>query len=139
MQQDIRWQQRFNNFRKALATLTEAVDLANTRPLSKLEQQGIIQAFEYTHELAWNVLKDFLEFKGISGLIGSKDATRIAFKNGLIENGDDWMRMIADRNLSSHTYDENTANAIADNILNRYYPAYRQMAERFTGLHDEEA
>ena len=74
MRADIRWQQRFANFRKALSTLTEAVELAAQRPLSRLEQQGLIQGFEFTHELGWNVLKDFLDNQGISGLIGSRDA-----------------------------------------------------------------
>lgn len=78
MQEDIRWKQRFNNYLNAFQTLVEAVDLAKTRPLSNLENQGLIQSFEFTHELAWNVLKDYLEHKGIQGLIGSKDATRAA-------------------------------------------------------------
>ena len=69
---DIRWKQRFNNYLKAFQTLVEAVELARSRELSKLEQQGLIQSFEFTHELAWNVLKDYLEDKGIAGLIGSK-------------------------------------------------------------------
>ncbi len=74
MRQDIRWKQRFNNYLKALQTLDEATALAQTRALTKLEQQGLIQSFEFTHELAWNVFKDYLANKGIAGLIGSKDA-----------------------------------------------------------------
>ena len=132
--QDIRWKQRFNNYLKALQTLDEAAALAQTRALSRLEQQGLIQSFEFTHELAWNVLKDYLTDKGIAGLIGSKDATRSAFKNGLIEQGEAWMEMIADRNLTSHTYDQETAQAIATHILERYYPAFRSMAEKFSLL-----
>ena len=62
---DVRWEQRFANFKKALAELRESVDLAKTRPLSKLECQGIIQAFEFTHELAWNVMRDFFRFQGL--------------------------------------------------------------------------
>lgn len=85
--QDVRWIQRYNNFTKALQQLKEAVLLAQKRPLTKLEQQGLIQAFEFTHELAWNILKDFLENRGVQNLYGSKDATRAAFKAGLIENG----------------------------------------------------
>ena len=69
--------------------------------------------------------------QGIAGLIGSKDATRSAFKNGLITEGDDWMRMIADRNLTSHTFDQATAQAIVDNILARYYPAFKALAATF--------
>ena len=134
MAQDIRWKQRFNNFIHALQTLDEAMALEKTRPLTKLEQQGLIQGFEFTHELAWNVLKDYLEDKGITGLIGSKDATRSAFKNGLISPGEDWMNMIADRNLTSHAYDQHTAQTIADHISKRYYPAFKSLAETFTRL-----
>ena len=134
---DVRWKQRFNNYLKALLTLTEAVQLAQVRTLSRLEQQGLIQGFEFTHELAWNVLKDYLENKGISGLIGSKDATRSAFKNGLIGHGEDWMKMIEARNLSSHTYNLETAQEIADDIIGRFYPAFEEMAETFAQLSEQ--
>ena len=133
---DIRWKQRFNNYIKAFQTLVAAVELARTRELSELEQQGLIQSFEFTHELAWNVLKDYLEEKGIMGLIGSKDATRAAFKAGLIEQGEDWMKMIEDRNRTSHTYDPHVAQAVVENILERFYPAFEKMAKRFTALND---
>ena len=133
---DIRWKQRFNNYIKAFQTLVAAVELARSRELSELEQQGLIQSFEFTHELAWNVLKDYLEEKGIMGLIGSKDATRAAFKAGLIEQGEDWMKMIEDRNRTSHTYDPYVAQAVAENILERFYPAFEKMAKRFTALND---
>ncbi len=129
---DIRWKQRFSNYLRAYGNLAEAVELSRTRPLTKLEQQGLIQSFEFTHELAWNVLKDYLEEKGISGLIGSKDATRTAFKNGLIEDGDSWMKMIEDRNLSSHTYNSDIAQSVADDILARFFSAFTLMSEKFT-------
>ncbi len=136
--QDIRWKQRFNNFLKAFQALVEAVELARSRELSNLEQQRLIQIFEFTHELAWNVLKDYLADKGIAGLIGSKDATREAFKNGLIEQGEDWMKMIEARNKTTHTYDLKIAQAVADDILERFYPAFQSMAKKFTALHDQE-
>lgn len=135
---DIRWKQRFNNYLKAFQTLVEAVELARSRELSRLEQQGLIQSFEFTHELAWNVLKDYLEYKGITGLIGSKDATRAAFKNGLIEQGADWMKMIEARNKTSHTYNLDIAQEVVDDVLERFYPAFESMAEKFTVLHDQE-
>ena len=135
--QDIRWKQRFNNYLKAFQTLVEAVELARTRELSKLEQQGLIQSFEFTHELAWNVLKDYLEDKGIMGLIGSKDATREAFKNGLIEPGGDWMKMIEARNKTTHTYDPKVAQAVVEDILERFYPAFESMAKKFMALHEQ--
>lgn len=94
---DIRWRQRLQSFRKAYGQLARAAALAQQRKLSGLEQQGLIQAFEFTHELAWNTLKDFLESRGASKLYGSKDATREAFAKGLIDDGDVWMGMIKSR------------------------------------------
>ncbi len=134
MNEDIRWRQRFDNFQRALQTMTEAVDLAAQRDLSKLEQQGLIQGFEFTHELAWNVMKDFLENKGFVGLIGSKDATRTAFKNELISDGEVWMDMIKARNLSSHTYNTEIAEAVVDDILHRFYQAFVAMQLAFSEL-----
>ncbi|MCP4423426.1 MAG: nucleotidyltransferase [Chloroflexi bacterium] len=132
-QQDIRWQQRFSNYTKALAQLRHAVELAQQRSLSKLEEQGLIQAFEFTHELAWKTLKDFLEERGIQNLYGSKDVARQAFKAGLIENGQIWMDMIQSRNLTSHTYDEATAAQITTSVRRNYFPEfetlYRKLAE----------
>lgn len=120
----IRWQQRFSNYGKAMQNLGEAVVLAAERPLTNLEQQGLIHTFEFTHELGWNVLKDFLEFKGITGLIGSRDASRSAFKNNLITDGEAWIDMIKARNQTSHTYNLDVANEVAQAILTRFYPAF---------------
>lgn len=137
MTHDIRWQQRFSNYGKAMQSLGEAVDLAAQRPLSHLEQQGLIQAFEFTHELAWNVLKDFLEFKGITGLIGSRDASRSAFKNALVSDGEAWMDMIKARNQTSHTYNLNVANEVAQAILSRFYPAFVNLRQTLRTHLDE--
>ncbi|MBI4793679.1 MAG: nucleotidyltransferase substrate binding protein [Deltaproteobacteria bacterium] len=132
--QDIRWKQRFNNYTKALQTLRRAVELAGQRDLSELEEQGLIQGFEFTHELAWNVLKDYLEEQGVIGIIGSKNATREAFRNGLISDGESWMDMIKARNLTSHTYNTDLAAGIAKDILTRFYPAFTAMEKRFSEL-----
>lgn len=134
MGQDIRWQQRFKNYLSALKTLAEAVDLSRQRPLSNLEQQGLIQAFEFTHELAWKVLKDYLEYQGLVDIVGSRDASRLAFQNGLVEDGDAWMKMIEARNLTSHTYNLAVAQAVVESILTRFYPAFSLMAARFGQL-----
>ena len=88
---DLRWYQRFQNFRQALAQLAKFVEKGE---LNELEQQGLIQCFEYNYELAWNTLKDFFEEEGESGILGSRDAFRLAFKRGLIEDGKTWMEMI---------------------------------------------
>jgi len=133
---DIRWQQRLANFEKALKQLKSASDLANQRTLSELEQQGLIQAFEYTHELAWKTLKDFLEFKGNKELYGSRDAAREAFKLGLIVNGDIWMDMIKNRNQTSHTYNEETAKEIADAILSNYIDEFSFIKNKLNSLQD---
>jgi len=90
--EDIRWHQRFQNFQKAFALLEEAVELSLTKGLNKLEEQGLIQRFEFTHELAWNVLKDYFEYQGNTNITGSRDATREAFSIGLIEDGEGWMK-----------------------------------------------
>ena len=81
---DIRWKQRFDNFQRAMHQLTLAIELKAQRPLSDLEQQGLIQGFQFTHELAWNVLKDYLEMEGIQGLVGSRSKVREAFKGALL-------------------------------------------------------
>ena len=134
MTEDIRWKQRLHNFNNALKTLTEASALAQQRSLTQLEMQGLIQGFEFTHELAWNVLKDYLESKGYSGLIGSRDATRTAFKNELIADGEVWMDMIKDRNQTTHTYNLKVAQRIAQDILQRFYPAFTALANTFASL-----
>ncbi|WP_395947409.1 nucleotidyltransferase substrate binding protein [Caedibacter taeniospiralis] len=136
--QDIRWQQRFQNYQKALAQLQNAVTLARERPLSLLEKQGLIQAFEYTHELAWKTLKDFLKHHGSTEeIFGSKDATKQAFAHGIIDNGEIWMQMIKSRNLTSHTYDEHTVEQIVTLIINRYIACFTQLSERLQILKNQ--
>lgn len=120
MTDDIRWQQRLASYQRALAQLESAVTLRQSRPLSELEQQGLIQAFEFTHELAWNVMRDYLRSLGQEGLMASRDSTRAAFAAGLIVDGETWMDMIISRNLSSHTYNVATANALTLKIAETY-------------------
>jgi len=117
---DIRWQQRFANFKKALLQLTNAVELNKRHPLSNLEKQGLVQVFEYTYELGWNTLKDYLTYQGIEDIVGSRDTIREAFSRELIADGEGWMNMLVDRNRSSHTYNEEVADDIATNILNKH-------------------
>ena len=136
--QDVRWIQRFNHFSKAFAQLQEAVDLSKQRKLTKLEEQGLIHTFEYTHEMAWNTLKDFLEERGTKKLYGSKDATREAFKTGLIENGEIWMNMIESRNLTSHTYNEETATEVISAILHSYFAEFSDFHARMQELKEEQ-
>ncbi|MDR9499717.1 MAG: nucleotidyltransferase substrate binding protein [Hydrogenovibrio sp.] len=133
--QDIRWIQRFANYKKALAQLTRFMQKPS---LNEFEEQGLIQAFEYTHELAWKVQKDFLESQGVTELFGSKKVAREAFKTGLIENGDVWMQMIKSRNLTVHTYNEETTQAITQAIRSSYYAEFCWLEKRFEGLIDQQ-
>ena len=135
---DIRWRQRFQSFRKAFTQLSKAGALARQRDLSDLERQGLIKAFEFTHELAWNTLKDFLESRGTAKIYGSKDATREAFAKGLIEGGEIWMEMIKSRNETSHTYNEETANEIAEAIISRYLSEFETFRRRFSEMESTE-
>ena len=134
MNEVIRWKQRFSNYKKALAQLTKFID---EDELNELEKQGLIKAFEYTHELAWNLLKDYLQDQGIQNITGSKDSVREAFKVGLIEDGESWMDMIKDRNQTVHTYNESTAEAIATNIQTRFFALFVTLCEKMQVLNDD--
>lgn len=128
---DIRWQQRFANYCKALKKLSDAVEYvqeelaAGTKieELDQLKLEGLIQRFEYTHELAWNVMKDFAIYQGNNTLTGSRDAIREALAMGLITD-QRWMNTISDRNRTSHTYNEATAFEILDDIVNVYHSLF---------------
>jgi len=137
--QDIRWLQRFQNYQKALAQLTQAVDLSHQRELSKLEQQGLIQGFEYTHELAWNTLKDFLEARGAAAIFGSRDTTRAAFTAGLIDQGEVWMQMIQSRNQSTHTYNEEMMTQIVTAVIQTYMAEFTKLQSKFEQLRSAES
>lgn len=117
MENDIRWEQRYRNFQKALAQLQKFIDKGK---LSDLEAQGLIKAFEYTYELAWLTLKDFLEYRGQIGIYGARDAIQLAFRLGIIADGDIWMEMLKSRNLTSHTYNEETAKEICQAVFQEY-------------------
>ena len=127
MAEDIRWQQRFSNYTKALAQLETFVQ---PPALNEREQQGLIKAFEYTFELAWNTLRDLLRSQGNTTLLGSRDTLREAFRLGLIDAGETWMLMIQDRNLTSHSYNRATADAIAEQIIHSYLPCFLQLRQR---------
>ena len=126
-EKDIRWMQRFSNYRKALVQLGKAVgivsELKGRGDEDMLMEEGLIQRYEYTHELAWKTMKDYAEYQGLSDIIGSRDAIRQTLQSGLISD-DRWMDSIRDRNLTSHNYDDDTAQAIVSNIINVYYPIF---------------
>ncbi len=137
--QDIRWLRRFQNYQKAFTQLTQAVDLSRQRALSKLEQQGLIHEFEYTHELAWNTLKDFLEARGAAEIFGSRDTTRAAFTAGLIDQGEVWMQMIQSRNQSTHTYNEEMMTQIVTAVIQTYMAEFTKLQSKFEQLRSAES
>jgi nucleotidyltransferase substrate binding protein (TIGR01987 family) len=132
---DIRWEQRFSNYSKAMDKLQESVEFIQSSHLNEITdeveklavldemvKEGLIQRFEYTHELAWKVMKDFAEYQGTTNISGSRDAIREALQMNLIQSGEVWMDMMLSRNKSSHTYNEATANEIYSKILSEYFP-----------------
>ena len=127
-QQNIRCLQRFSNFKNALTKLRQAVEIIAEKPdlgenFDELIEEGLIQRFEYTHELAWKVMKDYAEYQGYTDIRGSRDAIRKALEINIIDDGR-WMETIKDRNLSSHDYDSGTAARIFENIVKIYFPLF---------------
>src|SRR5690606_22727159 len=135
--EDIRWHQRLNNYKKGLSQLNKAVEISQQRELNELERQGLIQSFEFTHELACNVMKDYFYYQGNIEIRGSRDATREAFKYNLISSGEVWMDMITSRNKTTHTYDEETANEIVQRILNDYIFLLNDFEKKMTEIKKE--
>ena len=130
--QDIRWKQRFSNFEKALLKLSEVIEKKEI--LSDLEKEGLIQRFEFTHELSWQVMKDFLIYDGIQNIIGSRSAVREAFNIGIISNGEIWMEMIVSRNRTSHTYLESILESEYNKITKNYYPLFIEFQTKMKSL-----
>ena len=116
-----RWEQRLESYHKALSRLAEIVNASKLRALNDFERDGLVQRFEFTHELSWKLMKAYAEYQGYDGIGGSRDATRKAFEMNLIPDGQIWMDMIKSRNDISHNYDDEVATDIVDNILNVFY------------------
>lgn len=130
---DIRWVHRFRNFNKAFSQLKKFIDKKN---LNELGEQGLIKSFEYTYELGWNTLKDYLEYQGYNEINGSRDAISEAFKLGMVTNGEGWMNMFKDRNRTSHTYNETTAREIINNIFDSYFNLFAALQTEMEKLLD---
>jgi nucleotidyltransferase substrate binding protein (TIGR01987 family) len=129
-----RWTQRFQNYKKALVHLSNAINLSKERNLSLLEKQGLIKAFEFTHELAWNLLKDYLEYQGYQNIKGSRDTFRAAIKIDLISNGELWLDTILARNNTAHGYDEEAAEGIHKLIEEKYIKIFLELENQFESI-----
>ncbi len=129
---DIRWQQRFSNFKKAYGQLLEFPELS---VLNKFEKQGLIHVFEYTFELSWKTLQDLLKERGYKDVIGPRPVIEQSFQVGYIKDGEGWMEMLKSRNEASHTYLEEIADRISSNIKNEFTGLFGALLKR---LEDEE-
>ena len=131
---DIRWKQRFHNFCLAYSQLEKFMEKSE---LNEFEEQGLIQSFEYNFELAWNTIKDFCEYQGETNLQGSKDAIRLAYKRGLLVNGEIWMDMLASRVLTSHTYQLQTARQVVADIKEKFFEQFTVFRNTMSAYMDQ--
>ena len=130
MSQEIRWQYRFNNFSRAYSLLREALE-DGVEPLSQLELEGVIQRFEYTFELSWNLLKDRLEYDGVViATVTPRNVIREAYSAKFIDDCETWIDMLTDRNLMSHIYDFDRFKAVVDNIHSLYLTVLNDLYQR---------
>ena len=130
MEQDIRWKQRFTNFKKAYEQLTEFMEKPE---LNKFEVQGLIQCFEYTFELSWKTLKDYLEFEGYD-VNTPRETIKKAFQTGMIEDGNVWLDALEKRNIMSHTYNENITKQTEQLIKTKYYFIIQKLVTYFSKM-----
>ncbi len=124
---DIRWQQRFSNYTKAFNQLERFM---LKEDLNEMEEQGLIKAFEYTYELSWKTLQDLLKEKGYLDIVGPRPVIEQSFQDGYIADGKGWMEMHKSRNLTSHTYDEETAVEIIAAIRETYFDLLKELKVR---------
>lgn len=127
MSADVRWKQRFTNFERACELLERT---AAQTDLSEAERAGLIQFFEMAFELSWKLLKDYLTSEGFE-IKSPRNAYKQAFQSGLIRNGSEWLQALEDRNLTAHTYDEETALRVEKMIREKYFPLLRELRDSF--------
>ena len=131
MKQDVRWKQRFLNYKKALSQFAEAVQAGLKE---RLAQEGLIQRFEYTFELAWKTLQDLLKERGLEEVRGPKPVLQQALQDGLIHNGLVWMEMLKARNEASHLYDEKVFLEIFDKARNEFLAPLQALEKQLASL-----
>lgn len=133
--EDIRWKQRFSNFSKAMRHLENALQISEP---DMVQKAGIIQFFEMSFELAWNMVKGYLEEQGFVDIRSPRGALKKAFEVNLLDNGHDWMDLLQDRNLTAHTYDEQKATEMEKLIQKKYFPILKNLQINFKRKVDEE-
>lgn len=137
-EQDIRWLQRYANYHKACQRLVSVTESGiRVEDLSELEQEGIVQRFEYTFELSWKVMQDFLIYKGYEFMTGPNGTMKMAFEDGLISDHDGWRQMAKSRNTLSHVYDEGEAEIIVRLIFCKYVHLLKALDEKLAQFSQE--
>lgn len=141
MEQDVRWIQRLSNYSKALCRLNEAAIIVDQHQeygetVNRLLKEGLIQRFEFTHELSWNMIKDYAEYQGNTEIRGSRDAFRWGLQNGIIDDKA-WMKSIEDRNLMSHDYNSETADSVVVKIIKTYLPLFNRLEQQMLSLYNQ--
>jgi nucleotidyltransferase substrate binding protein (TIGR01987 family) len=129
--EDIRWKQRFENYDRAFGRLNEALAAVGREPGNHLYEMASIQAFEFTIELGWKVLKDFLKYEGVQEVSLPRDVVKQAFHHQIITDGQTWIDMLEARNKTSHTYDDAKAAEIVKQISTIFLPALNQVRAYF--------
>lgn len=129
---DVRWIQRLSNYCKALAWLGDAVRKYNESQ-DDIVRLAVVKCFEFTHELAWKVMKDYAEYQGYQDIQGSRDAIRRALAMGIITDPV-WMDSIKSRNLTAHTYDNETADEVVKSVVSTYYPLFQDLETTMTAI-----
>lgn len=129
---EYRWVDRFSNYKLALKNLNETYDCIQENGLNKIYTMALIQAFEMVFELAWKTLKDYIEYEGIK-TDTPRETIKTAFLRNIISDGDSWIEMMEARNKTSHTYREELANSVAQEIINRYIPLLKNLEKIMDG------
>jgi nucleotidyltransferase substrate binding protein (TIGR01987 family) len=133
--ENIRWRQRFQNFEKTLLYLQEAMQIKDP---DIFQAAGVIHFFEMAFELSWNVVKDYLEEQGFDDIKSPRSSLKKAFEIGLIKDGENWLKLLSDRNLTSHTYDDEKVREVIALIHERYYPLMNQLYNTFNQKQNEQ-
>lgn len=130
MEQDIRWIQRFDNFSKACTRILSVTNGERAASeLSDLEQEGLIQRFEYTFELAWKTMQDYLRYLGFDFQPGPNSTIKLAFDNGIIKDHEGWRALANARIVTAHTYDEADAFEVVEGIYNCYAQLFEDLRQ----------
>lgn len=128
---DIRWKQRFQNFENAFLTLARMIDRIHQNPQDEAVKMALVQSFEFSFELAWNVLKDYLENEGFKEVSSPKQVIRTAFHAQIIAQVSDWMEAIQKRNLASHTYNQEILSETVNYITSFFFPLAQKFYQDF--------